>query len=258
MALFGIRLDDYFTDGKSIDSLVFQEGATPLSTQYEVAMWTISYFIVSFGGRQINEETGRFILTVASGAFLALFIKNFVPILTRHGLFYAICDGGAWTQRLELLYYLNYLVEYWELAGTVFLVLKKKLLVRIWWKQYLTTLHIVQFVLNLGFIYFPAFPDSGKCVGTEGAALFINLYRLTYNAKAKAAKQQHRGTNVIPKAIKSGQWLQEMRALCMRKQARHEEERALPQSTNNRSTNVVRVCVCVFCLVAGTSDHELH
>ncbi|KAI8594791.1 fatty acid elongase [Dissophora ornata] len=288
---FGIKLDDFFSQGyelvtgKSIDSFVFQEGVTPLSTQREVAMWTFTYFVVIFGGRQImkSQEAFKlkhlfifhnFLLTVASGTLLALFIENLVPILVNNGLFFAICDDGAWTQRLELLYYLNYLVKYWELADTVFLVLKKKPLeflhyfhhsmtmilcfvqlgghtsvswvpitlnltvhvlmyyyymrsaagVRIWWKQYLTTLQIVQFVLDLGFIYFCSYtyfassyfawaPNVGKCAGTEGAALFgcglltsylflfINFYRITYNAKVKAAKE--RGTNMTPKSTKS-------------------------------------------------------
>ncbi|KAF9352144.1 hypothetical protein BGX34_000161 [Mortierella sp. NVP85] len=273
---FGIRLDDYFRDayelvtGTPADSFVFREGVTPLSTQFEVAMWTVSYLAVIFGGRQImkTQEAFKlktlfiihnFLLTITSGALLLLFIENLVPILARHGLFYAVCDDGAWTQRLELLYYLNYLVKYWELADTVFLVLKKKPLeflhyfhhsmtmilcfvqlgghtsvswvpitlnltvhvlmyyyymrsaagVRIWWKQYLTTMQIIQFVLDLGFIYYcsynlfvasrlPALPHHGKCAGTDGAAvfgcallssyllLFINFYRLTYNAKTKA------------------------------------------------------------------------
>ncbi|KAF9195300.1 hypothetical protein BGZ51_002815 [Haplosporangium sp. Z 767] len=288
---FGIRLDDYFSrayefvTGNHIDSFVYQKGVTPLSTQYEVVMWTITYFIVIFGGRQIMKTQDafklkhifilhNFLLTLASGALLLLFIENLVPILARHGVFYAICDDGAWTQRLELLYYLNYLVKYWELADTVFLVLKKKPLeflhyyhhsmtmilcfiqlggntsvswvpitlnltvhvfmyyyymrsaagVRIWWKQYLTTLQIIQFVLDLGFIYFAAYhyfasahfpwvPMVGKCAGTDGSAafgcgllssyllLFINFYRMTYNAKAKAQKQ--RGSNFTPKTVKS-------------------------------------------------------
>lgn len=140
---FGIRLDDYFryayefVTGTPADSFVFKEGVTPLSTQSEVAMWTVSYLVIIFGGRQImkTQEAFKlktlfiihnFLLTITSGALLLLFIENLVPILARHGLFYSVCDDGAWTQRLELLYYLNYLVKYWELADTVFLVLKKK------------------------------------------------------------------------------------------------------------------------------------
>ncbi|KAF9919668.1 hypothetical protein FBU30_010677 [Linnemannia zychae] len=289
---FGVRLDDYLSKGyelvtkRSINTFVFQEGVTPLSTRKEVAMWTITYFVVIFGGRQImkNQEAFKlkplfilhnFLLTIASGALLALFIESLTPIFARHGLFYAICSEGAWTQRLELLYYLNYLVKYWELIDTVFLVLKKKPLeflhyyhhsmtmilcyiqlgghtsvswvpitlnlivhvfmyyyymrsaagVRIWWKQYLTTLQIIQFILDLGFIYFcsytyfaftylPFLPNAGKCAGTEGAALFgcglltsylllfINFYRQTYDAKANVAKQQ-RSVDAITKNIKS-------------------------------------------------------
>lgn len=83
--------------------------------------------------------------------------------------------------------------------------------VRIWWKQYLTTMQIVQFVLDLGFIYycsyhyftsahFPSAPYSHKCAGTDGSAafgcgllssyllLFINFYRQTYNPKTRQAK----------------------------------------------------------------------
>ncbi|KAF9405045.1 hypothetical protein BGZ94_003788 [Podila epigama] len=288
---FGIKLDPYFAQayelitGKSIDTFAFQAGVTPFSTQYEVAMWTITYFIVIFGGRQImkSQEAFKlkplfilhnFLLTLVSGTLLVLFIENLVPIVARHGIFYSVCDDGAWTQRLELLYYLNYLVKYWELADTVFLVLKKKPLeflhyyhhsmtmilcfvqlggytsvswvpitlnltvhvfmyyyymrsaagVRIWWKQYLTTLQIIQFVLDLGFIYFCAYhyfvsvhfpwaPNVGKCAGTDGSALFgcgllssylllfINFYRQTYNAKAKASKE--RGTNMTPKTVKA-------------------------------------------------------
>ncbi|KAG0079836.1 hypothetical protein BGZ90_001549 [Linnemannia elongata] len=55
--------------------------------------------------------------------------------------------------------------------------------VRIWWKQYLTTLEIVYYLL-----------------------LFINFCRLTYNEKAKATKQQwqHCGTDMTPKPVNSG------------------------------------------------------
>lgn len=66
------------------------------------------------------------ILSVASAYLLGLFLENLIPMIYNHGLFYAICDEGAYTPRMELLYYINYLFKYWELADTVFLVLKKK------------------------------------------------------------------------------------------------------------------------------------
>ncbi|GAA5904238.1 hypothetical protein JCM6882_003176 [Rhodosporidiobolus microsporus] len=82
---------------------------------------------------------------------------------------------------------------------------------KIWWKRYLTTLQITQFVIDLFTVYFasysyfsatywPTWPSMGSCAGTEGAAifgcalltsylfLFIAFYKKTYNAqKARGA-----------------------------------------------------------------------
>lgn len=83
---------------------------------------------------------------------------------------------------------------------------------KIWWKKYLTTLQITQFIIDLGIVYFctytyfsytyiPILPDWGSCAGTETSALFgcallssylllfINFYRLTYKQK-----KQHQPT----------------------------------------------------------------
>jgi fatty acid elongase 3 len=66
------------------------------------------------------------LLTAVSFILLVLLIEELVPIVAKNGIFFAICSPQAWTQKLELLYYLNYLVKYWELFDTVFLVVKKK------------------------------------------------------------------------------------------------------------------------------------
>jgi fatty acid elongase 3 len=77
---------------------------------------------------------------------------------------------------------------------------------KIWWKKYLTTLQITQFIIDLTIVYFctytyfvytyyPELPNMGDCAGTETSAifgctllssyllLFINFYRLTYQKK---------------------------------------------------------------------------
>merc|ERR1711939_31769 len=84
---------------------------------------------------------------------------------------------------------------------------------KIWWKKYLTTLQITQFVIDLFTVYFasysyfsatywPTWPTMGSCAGTEGAAifgcalltsylfLFIAFYKATYKQQgaARAAK----------------------------------------------------------------------
>ncbi|ORX53925.1 GNS1/SUR4 membrane protein [Hesseltinella vesiculosa] len=240
-------------------------------------MSCITYFVVIFGGRFLMQglpaqrlqfffQIHNLLLTLVSGALLVLMVEQIFPILYNHGLLYAICSTKGWTQPLELLYYLNYLVKYWELIDTVFLVLKKKKLeflhyyhhsltmvlcytqlngqttvswvpitlnltvhvlmyyyyfrtasgAKIWWKRYLTTMQIVQFIIDLFVIYFctytyfsytyyPFLPNKGSCAGTETSALFgcallssylllfINFYRITYNKKKAAALSKKNG-----------------------------------------------------------------
>jgi len=247
---FGIPLYPLFARiygsvmGSPADTFRFDPAVTPLSTVAEVTMTCITYFVVIFGGQYLMRDMPAMKLSLASKvhnallslgslALLALFIEQLLPMVAKHGLFFAICKAGAWTQKLELLYYINYLFKYWELLDTVFLVLKKKNLeflhyyhhtmtlalcyvqlegktavswvpitlnltvhvvmyyyyflascgVRVWWKRHLTTMQIVQFVLDLGFVYYctytytastyyPWLPNHGSCTGTEMAALF--------------------------------------------------------------------------------------
>ncbi|KKY34365.1 putative elongation of fatty acids protein 3 [Diaporthe ampelina] len=84
--------------------------------------------------------------------------------------------------------------------------------VRIWWKEWVTRLQIIQFIIDLGFVYFASYtyftstyftwmPNHGKCAGEEFAAfagigvltsylvLFISFYIATYK---KDSKPNHR------------------------------------------------------------------
>ncbi|KAK1144423.1 Fatty acyl-CoA elongase/Polyunsaturated fatty acid specific elongation enzyme [Aspergillus melleus] len=83
--------------------------------------------------------------------------------------------------------------------------------IRIWWKEWITRLQIVQFIIDVGFIYFASYtyfsstyfpwaPNMGKCAGEEFAAfagigiitsylfLFISFYIATYNKASKGAR----------------------------------------------------------------------
>ena len=85
--------------------------------------------------------------------------------------------------------------------------------VKIWWKQYITKLQILQFVIDLGFVYFasytyftstyfPWLPNKGKCAGEEFAAfagmgilssyllLFISFYFATYRKESSSLSTQ--------------------------------------------------------------------
>ncbi|KAL1738020.1 ELO family, partial [Schizophyllum fasciatum] len=188
---------------------------TPMSTTPAVVTALTSYLAVIFGIQAVmkNQQPLKLntlfrihnvFLSSGSLLLLVLMVEEIAPILWEHGLFYSICNEGAWTPRLEFYYMINYYFKYIELLDTVFLALKKKPLqflhvfhhsatalltysqlegktsiswvvislnlavhvlmyyyywasaggAKIWWKKYLTTMQIIQFVIDLHFVYF--------------------------------------------------------------------------------------------------------
>lgn len=102
-----------------------------------VLVGCVAYFTIIFGGRALMTnykplpckfffQIHNILLTLVSGALLALLFEQLLPQLYHHGLYWTICSEKAWTPQLELIYYLNYLVKWWELVDTGFLVIKKK------------------------------------------------------------------------------------------------------------------------------------
>jgi len=258
--------------GYSAKEFEFVPGKTPMSTLKETATLISIYYVIILGGREWMRNRPayklntlfmihNFYLTAISGGLLLLFIEQLAPTLWRRGLYNGICGSGGWTQKLVVLYYLNYLTKYLELIDTVFLFLKKKPLtflhcyhhgataalcytqllghtsvswvpitlnlfvhvvmywyyfqsargVRIWWKEWITRLQIIQFVIDLGFVYFaswdyftstywPSLPHVGTCAGEEFAAftgcailssyllLFLSFYAATYKKGSKKGK----------------------------------------------------------------------
>ncbi|KIW13261.1 hypothetical protein PV08_08448 [Exophiala spinifera] len=123
--------------GHSSDRFRFVQGHTPLSTFKEAAVFIITYYAVIFGGRELMRHREamklnrlfiihNFFLTAISGGLLILFAQQLIPTLWENGLFDGICGSSGWSQKLLVLYYLNYLTKYVELLDTVFLVVKKK------------------------------------------------------------------------------------------------------------------------------------
>ncbi|KAL6947288.1 Fatty acyl-CoA elongase/Polyunsaturated fatty acid specific elongation enzyme [Hanseniaspora vineae] len=264
---------NFATQGKFVPSeFQFIQGETPLATFSVVAGAIVTYYVTIFGGRYVLQNSKPFVLkrvsqihnlflTALSGTLLVLFIEQLVPMVYRHGLYYAICDQGAWTQPMVCLYYLNYLTKFVEFTDTVLLVLKHKKLtflhtyhhgatallcytqltgetsiswvpiclnlavhcvmywyyflasrgIRVWWKEWVTRFQIIQFILDIGFIYFatyqkfvfnffPSLPHCGDCVGSpiatfNGCAiissylfLFIAFYIEVYRKNTKKSK----------------------------------------------------------------------
>ncbi|KAJ2360646.1 Fatty acyl-CoA elongase/Polyunsaturated fatty acid specific elongation enzyme, partial [Coemansia sp. RSA 2607] len=217
------------------------------------------FLMQSHKGFKLKKPTQIYnlFLTVVSFALLVLFIEEVTPIILENGLFYSVCDKRAWTQRIEVLFYLNYLTKWLEFTDTVFLALKKKPLqflhvyhhtmtmilcftqlngltplswlvivlnlfvhvimyfyyflascnIHPWWKKYVTVIQIIQFIIDLVFVYFCTYqliawrylpnilPCYGDCAGTQEAlffgcvllssylVLFIQFYQRNYSKK---------------------------------------------------------------------------
>ncbi|EIM83410.1 elongase of fatty acids ELO [Stereum hirsutum FP-91666 SS1] len=248
-------------------------GASPLSNQSTVVGTLVGYLVTIFSIREIMKtrqakrlqylfQLHNLLLTSGSALLLVLMAEEILPILWKNGLFYAMCNEGAWTERLEFYYMINYYIKFVELIDTVFLALKKKPLAflhvfhhsataflcftqlngktsvswvvislnlsvhvlmyyyyfataggaKIWWKKYLTSMQIAQFIIDLFVVYFgtysyfaatywPSMPVMGSCAGTESAALFgcglltaylllfINFYIQTYRKPSTRSKK---------------------------------------------------------------------
>jgi len=91
----------------------YVRGATPLSTQPVVLSVLAGYLATIFSIREIMKtrqpqkltflfQVHNAILSSGSALLLALMLEEILPIYWRHGLFYALCNGGAWTEVSKL------------------------------------------------------------------------------------------------------------------------------------------------------------
>lgn len=92
--------------------------------------------------------------------------------------------------------------------------------IRIWWKKYITVMQIVQFIIDLGFVYFASYtyftatyfrgmPNMGSCAGEEFAAisgmvilssylfLFLGFYAATYKKPLNNKAGRTRATSAL-------------------------------------------------------------
>lgn len=116
-------------------------GETPISSVSSVVTAAVLYLSLVFGlqafmrtrppagkGRVFKSVflLHNILLTLGSALLLALILEDVLPIWRHAGILHAVCSPKAWTPHLESYYLANYYFKYWELADTIFLVLKKK------------------------------------------------------------------------------------------------------------------------------------
>lgn len=279
--------------GSAANEFRFQEGVTFLSSSTVVVGIVYLYFAFVFLLQLWMRNRRPFslskflifhnsLLCVASLLLLVLLVENIALKIYTHGLKFALCDPDMFADgRLELLYFMNYLIKYWEFVDTVLLVLRKKPLeflhvyhhaltmllcytqlngnttvqwipitlnlavhvlmyyyyarsaagAMIWWKKYLTTLQITQFLLDLAAIYFchatwyahqgvlPQFLNFGSCHGTEFGGhfgmlvltsylylfieFFINTYSTKKHSKVYSQKELQEEVNIKLSMVQS-------------------------------------------------------
>lgn len=88
--------------------LTYTPGKSPFSTNQSVFWAIVVYLVTIFGIREYQQsrpalkltaafQAHNIILTVGSAILLLLVLEEAIPILWKHGLYYALCDEGAWT-----------------------------------------------------------------------------------------------------------------------------------------------------------------
>lgn len=89
-------------------------GASPLSNQSTVVGTLVGYLVTIFSIREIIKsrqpkrlqylfQLHNLLLTSGSALLLTLMAEEILPILWKNGLFYAMCNEGAWTE-VRLIY----------------------------------------------------------------------------------------------------------------------------------------------------------
>jgi hypothetical protein len=123
--------------GTSANDFVYKQGETFLSNPEQVLALCIGYLVIIFGGQKLMKsykpiqftflfQIHNVFLTFVSGLLLALFVEELYYINREIGPLKTLCSAQAYTSRMDLFYYLNYLTKYYEFVDTFFLVMKKK------------------------------------------------------------------------------------------------------------------------------------
>lgn len=144
-APFGIKLwpiFDYLYNavfGYPATDFRFVHNQTFLASGYKAISVILVYYVVIFGYPAIAAKFNirpfklsvpfqihNLLLSSSSLVLLLLIFEQIFPVVWQHGFYYGVCSPNAYTNKLVILYYINYLIKFVELIDTGFLVLKRK------------------------------------------------------------------------------------------------------------------------------------
>ena len=100
LAVIPFRLPNHLT--------TYTPGESPFSTNESVFWALVVYLVVIFGIQEYQKnrpplklttlfQAHNIILTAGSGILLVLLMEASLPVFWKHGLYYSLCEEGAWS-----------------------------------------------------------------------------------------------------------------------------------------------------------------
>ncbi|KAG9314365.1 GNS1/SUR4 membrane protein [Chiua virens] len=233
----------------------YVQGKTPFSTLPVVSATLASYLAVIFGIQEVMRarpaqklntlfRIHNAFLSLGSALLLALMIEEVASIWVKSGTYNTMCNEDVMdteeasrfsacfpplrngfvmlhsTKRQNERLMGCHLFESLGPRHHIITTMRQAGGAKIWWKKYLTSMQITQFVIDLFIVYFGTYqhfahsrfeflPHVANCAGTETAALlgcgllssylvlFINFYIQTYQKPAKGRKSVANGNGHV-------------------------------------------------------------
>ncbi|TPX33440.1 very-long-chain 3-oxoacyl-CoA synthase [Synchytrium endobioticum] len=151
----------------------------------------VGYLMVMFAGTQIMKSHKPFelkqlvfvhnvIMSAGSLILWLLVAEQVFSMWIRHGFAYVMCNKEAYTPRLELFYYWNYIFKLWEFIDTIFLVLKKRPL---------EFLHVYHHSATAGFAYLFLWKPTSSTWVVVVLNLAVHVFMYYYYAVSTVSKR---------------------------------------------------------------------
>jgi len=136
-----LPLLDPWIDYRNYNLRAVENGTLPLAKATVNLNIVVFYLLATFGLQKFMQNRSpvsgtwlkgviffhNMVLSSPSLGLLVLFVEHVLPLLQKKGLYFSCCDRSIIEDnKFVFLSYINYLLKYYELIDTLFLVFKKK------------------------------------------------------------------------------------------------------------------------------------